>query len=440
MSETAAAPEMPKPSLETVIIALICVVALAAGWYVLSQQQQSLRRSPSGLDGLQAWLSSNGVGAQSFAGGWLMDQTGVGLLIVPLYDTDLDTARTHAASEEDLLRQQDEYDLQRNIIAQKAAKVPVMIVLPKWRSGMRLTGLAHPDLLVEAQRVAATLGKMFGGIDLDRTHAAVPFTEFAYRSTEDEELRARVYAAQTLRGEGCRPVIGTREAMLLADCPFLWTDDGEVTRVLVLADPDLVNNHGLRLGDNARIALDLLKSRAGERNVVIDYSSDDWLRDPVTAPPRERSWDDLARFFGPPFLTLWAGAAIVLALFVWRGALRGGPVRPDDGSPNAGKMVAVRARARLMRLSGQDGALIRDYAAARLAATASSLFGPAQARHFSGEDSFLDYAARRHPAEAPRLRAVLDDIRGLPARLPAAEGIHHIDRLEQVLELITHDA
>jgi hypothetical protein len=93
-----------------------------------------------------------------------------------------------------------------------------------------------------------------------------------------------------------------------------------------------------------------------------------------------------------------------------------------------------------MRLSGQDGALTREYASARIAATASTLFGPAHARHYSGEDAFLTYTERRHPELAPRLRSVLDGIRRLPARLPAAEAIHHIDQLEQILEQITHDA
>ncbi|MEM5583566.1 hypothetical protein WNZ15_13960 [Roseibium sp. AS2] len=447
MSETATGPDARGPRLEMIIIGLICLVVLSAGWYVLSQQQQSLRRSPAGFDGLQVWLAANGVSAQNFTGGWLMDQTAVGLLLIPLHDTRLDVARPRPVTTEELLRQQDEYDLLTPVITSKARRVPALVVLPKWRSGMRLTGLAHPVLNVETERLEDILEKLTGGTDIAAVSADSPFTDFSYRSPEGEDLTARIYAAQMFTNADCRPVIGQGAAMLLADCP-LATDAGPdnqagsrtENRILVLADPDLLNNHGLRLGDNAQIALDVLGSRAGDRNIVIDYSRDIWLRDPVSEPARERTWDDLARFFGPPFVTLWAGAALVLALFLWRAALRNGPVRPEGSGPGAGKMLAVSARARLMRLSGQDGALIREYATARLAATAASLFGPAYARHYSGEEAFLAYAARRHPEETLRLRAVLAAIRALPARLPAAEAIHQIDQLEQVLEQISHDA
>ncbi|MEP4065106.1 MAG: hypothetical protein ABJM15_19505, partial [Nitratireductor sp.] len=381
MSETATGPDARGPRLEMIIIGLICLVVLSAGWYVLSQQQQSLRRSPAGFDGLQVWLAANGVSAQNFTGGWLMDQTAGGLLLIPLHDTRLDVARPRPVTTEELLRQQDEYDLLTPVITSKARRVPALVVLPKWRSGMRLTGLAHPVLNVETERLEDILEKLTGSTDIAAVSADSPFTDFSYRSPEGEDLTARIYAAQMFTNADCRPVIGQGAAMLLADCPLATDADPDnqaggrtENRILVLADPDLLNNHGLRLGDNAQVALDVLGSRAGDRNIVIDYSRDIWLRDPVSEPARERTWDDLARFFGPPFVTLWAGAALVLALFLWRAALRNGPVRPEGSGPGAGKMLAVNARARLMRLSGQDGALIREYATARLAATAASLF------------------------------------------------------------------
>lgn len=441
MTDTSSARTPQGPRIELVIIGAIVVIVLGAIWYVMSQQQQSLRRSPSGLDGLQIWLTSNGASAQNFTGGWLIDETTVGLLVVPVYDSELDQPRARPATPEELLFQQDEFDLTSSVIQKKARRVPTLVVLPKWRSGMRLTGLAHPVLGVERGRLTATLRKLTGDGDIELVPARSPFTDFRYRTGDGQSMTARIYAAQMISDENCTPVIGRPDAMLLAECPLAGTGDDEPDQtILVLSDPDLLNNHGLRLGDNARVALDLLEDRAGDANIVIDYSSDVWLRDPYVEPERERTWDDLARFFGPPFLALWAGAALLLALFLWRAALRYGPIRPETAGPGAGKDIAVQARARLLRLSGQDGALARDYAAARLAATASQLFGPAHARHYAGEQAFLTYTERRHPALAPRLHAVLDTIHKLPARLPASDAIRQIDQLEQVLEQITHDA
>jgi hypothetical protein len=440
MSDTTSTAGSGAPRIETVIIALICVVVLAAGWYVLSQRQQTLRASPAGLDGLQVWLSSKKVSAQNFSGGWLMDQNSIGLLVLPVYDTALDQKRSYPATKEELLQQQDEYDLRTSVISEKAQKVPTLVVLPKWRSGMRLTGLAHPVLMVEPKGFTATLSKLIRDNAPEQVLAQTTFTEFPYRSSDGEDLHARIYAAQTFKSNTCLPIIGNKDAMLLGNCPLGSRSGAQRKWVLVLSDPDLLNNHGLRLGDNARIALDFLGSKAGGRNVVIDYSQSSWLRDPTSEPERERTWADLLRFFEQPFLTLWISAGLVLALALWRAALRYGPIRPDGTAPGASKSLAVRARARLMRLSGQDGALAREYASARIAATAEALFGVAHARHYASEDEFLKYADRRHPARAPRLRAVLSEIRALPAHLPASEAIHHIDELEQVLEHITHDA
>ncbi len=457
MSETSrpASSRPPSPAqappaasrLEIGVIALVVVIVLAGLWYGLSHRQQTLRSSASGLDGLQIWLASNDIGARNFSGGWPIDQTTIGLLIVPLYDTGLDENRTLPDTKKKLLLQQDEYDLTIRPLLGKARTVPALAVMPKWRSGMRLTRLAHPVLRADPERLTATLQDLTGDPAAELVLARTPFTDFDYTPAGGETLQARIYAAQMFRSDNCDPVIGTREAMLLADCPLAAdaqnadeTDRDNESRMLVLADPDLLNNHGLRLGDNAAVVQDLVREKAAGRNVVIDYSRTSWLRDPATQPARERTWSDLGRFFGPPFRALWVGAGLVLALALWRGALRYGPIRPDADKPGAGKMLGVNARARLMRLSGQDGALVHEYARARIAASAAALFGPAQARHYAREEAFLEFAARRHPQIAPRLRTVLESIGALPDRVTAHEAIHRIDELEQVLEQITHDA
>ena len=115
----------------------------------MSQSKQVLRSSPAGFDGLQAWLSSEDVEAQSFSGGWLLDSERYGLLIVPVFDSDLTSSRVAPQIKEELLLQQDEYDLWLVALTDKLDRVPSLVVLPKWRSGMHLTGLSHPVLLVE---------------------------------------------------------------------------------------------------------------------------------------------------------------------------------------------------------------------------------------------------------------------------------------------------
>ena len=437
MSVSQSDPQRKRPKAETLIIVAMAALILFALIYVMSQRQQALRSSPAGFDGLQTWLTSEGVSAQRFLGGWQIDPKSIGILVVPLFDTRLDTAREFPRSKEELLLQQDEYDLEIDPVLEKASRVPTLVVLPKWRSGMRLTGLAHPVLLSDRRLVEQLLQQVTGDSRARIEYAGTAFSDFDYMASGGNGMSVTLYAAQMLTNPDCIPVIGSADAMVLAECPL--SGGGPNARVLVLSDPDLLNNHGLRLAANAIFARDFLGARAGERNVVIDYSRDVWLMDPERGVRSERTWADLMRFFDPPFLTLWFGGFLVLGLFVWRASLRYGPAIRDRAAATSGKSLAVEARARLMRLSDQDGALIGEYARARLAATAALLFGPAHARDYASPEAFLGYVERRHPAYASGLHATWSAIRNLPARISPAEAIRHVDDLEALLEQITND-
>jgi hypothetical protein len=420
--------------LEYAMIGAVLLMALLAIAWVMSQRQQELRSSPSGLDGLQLFLTESDIRTQSYFGGWPLNQDDIGLLVVPLYDSQLDSSLRPPVTAEDMLLQPDEYDLGLAPVLAKAEALPLLVILPKWRSGLRLTGLGHPVLLADGDDVAGGLQRITGQNGLRIQRSRVPFVDLPYQG-QDKAMSARLYVAQTFAGAGCDAIVGTPGQMVLADCPVA----GPGHRVLILSDPDLLNNHGLRLGQNAAIARDFLAKRAGGKNIVIDYSPDNWLAEQEAAPLRERTWADLARFFEPPFAAIWLGAGLTLALFLWRASRRFGPVVRVAHGQGAAKMQAIAARARLMRLTDQHGALVGEYAHARIAATAARLVGPGHARLIGEEQAFLRYVARHHAAKVARLDAVLTRLRQLPKRITAAEAIHHIDELEQVLEQITHD-
>lgn len=424
------------PRLDLLVIAGIVVLVLLVLGYVLSQRQQTLRSSPVGMDGLQIWLTKGGIPAQTFTGGWLVDPERIGLLIVPLHDTDLVRDRIPARTKEELLRQEDELDQPILPLSAKAEAVPALIVLPKWRSGMRLTGIAHPDLLVNAAKVESVLDSLTGQFAARLVRDMPDAPVLSYIDAEGVERRASLYAPQLLQTGSCTQIIGSGDLSLLARCPlYSW---GDATEVLILSDPDLLNNHGLRLGDNALIARDLLGELAAGGSVMIDLSEDNWLAEDAIFATRDRTWADLLRFFQPPFLALWLAGGALLALVLWRSLRRAGPVLPVTAQGSA-KLQAIAARARLMRLTGQDGAMLGDYARARLAATAARLVGPGQARQLAEEGAFLRFIARRDAALAPRLEAALSRLHALPRSVPASLAIHHVEELEQILEQITHE-
>ena len=416
------------------ILIAIAGVALLVVLYFMSQSKQVLRSSPAGFDGLQAWLSSEDVEAQSFSGGWLLDSERYGLLIVTVFDRDLTSSRVAPKTKEEFLLQQDEYDLWLDALTDKLDRVPSLVVLPKWRSGMRLTGLGHPVLLVEPKATMHVLRRVTGDTTARIRYARTPFTQFD--APDGIAGQANIYAAQMFQSAGCEPIIGRESAMLLGDCPIGGDDEN---RVLILSDPDLLSNHGLRLGQNAEIARDFIASRTDEKAVLIDYSPRYWFAEEENVVLRERTWSDLLKFFEQPFLALWLGAALAMALTLWRAALRFGPIPAETTQLAASKAFAIEARARLMRLADCDGALVAEYARARIGTVASSLFGPAYARHYSRPETFATYVKRRDAKLGESLSTVLSDIEKLPDRIPPTEAIQLVDQLEILLERVTHD-
>lgn len=421
----------------------LIVFVLLGVLFLSSNRQQELRTSPTGFDGLQVWLSSSGMTAQNFLGGWRVDQEQVDLLILPLFDSDLGAAREIPRTQEDFLQQQDETDASLAAITERAERVQTLIILPKWRSGMRLTGLAHPDLLIERDRLDLLFRFLTSQDDARLTRSRQAFTSFRIELDDGTRSEAELYAAQTVSSTECTPILGTRDAMVVGDCPI----GRDKTRAIVVVDPDLLNNHGLALGENAAIALDLVARLVAERRadtaneglVLIDYARRNWLFEARSGPVRERSWEDLLRFFDPPFTLLWMGAGICLLIALWRGGMRDGPVRGLTRRSGVSKTLAISARARLMRLTGQDGRLVSAYATARIAATATALLGPANGPAYSSDAAFQKYVARRHPRLAAPLADILDRVRRVPDKIAASEAAHLVADLEAILEDIAHD-
>lgn len=434
MTDSAAMPQPGRIRPDWIVIGAVVVLCVGVFLYVMAGRQYALRDSPTGFEGLDHWLINQGHPTQSFTGGWPLDRTTIGLMIQPVYDTRPGQDRSVAQTKDELLLQADEFDQDLDVIVERANSVTSLIILPKWRSGMRLTGLGHPFLIVPRADVQTLLQDILGETAGRISYARTPFSDYELQSNPD--LVAQLYAAQLFDGQGCDPLIGRAGAMLLGRCP-LPSGTGQV---YVLSDPDLLNNHGLVLGDNARIAAQLLPEIAGPKRIVIDYSDRNWLTEPQQVVERERTWSDLKRLFEPPFLVLWIGIGLILVLAIWRGGLRSGPVMDPQITLGAGKRTANRVRARLMRLTDQDGALLADFVDTRIRACAASVFGSAHVAAGSPETAYLSYVRTKKPDHAMRLETLIAEIRSVPPHLSPNDAIAYIDQFELILEQISHDA
>lgn len=436
ISGTEARAAKPRVPFDALALIGVLVLAIAVVLFFAGGRSQHIRFAQSGFDGLALWLADGGIDAQAFAGGWTIPAGEVGLNIVPLFDAALGEDRVSPTTQQELLLQRDEYDLKAEVLREKILMTPTLLVLPKWRSGVRLTGLAHPILLIDRREVSGLLNDLVpGSVQARVTHIPRVFNDFDYTTSEGRALTAQLYVAQTFQGRGCEPIIGQQNGIILGLCPASLGN--ETKQVYILSDPDLLNNHGLRLGDNAWIARELIADLAGEQRVIIDYSRENWLVQEYAYDHPDRTWADLARFFSYPFTILWVAAALVLALFLWRGGIRFGPVNDVSRELAASKSVMIGARARLMRLTGQDGALVGAFARARIAAVSQRVLGPGEASR--GENGLLRFARRRNPKLAAKIEETLTRMSGLPAHMTPEAAIEQVDELEHLLEQLSDD-
>lgn len=233
---------------------------------------------------------------------------------------------------------------------------PTLVVLPKWSTAKdeKKLGWVTVGGLIPAPMVEQTLAPAHK-YDVRRRKAAAGEMLVG----PDGLQIPSPTVVQTMKGATITPMVVDRNGGIVL---------GRVrqTGLMVLADPDLFNNHGIANRDRALAAvqlLDILEDDAEEHGVLFD----------VTANGLGAQRSPLKLAFDPPFLavTLAIGAALLLA--GWQAMVRfGAPLRPERAIA-FGKAALVDNSAALIRKAGREArfggryaALVRERAAARL--------------------------------------------------------------------------
>ena len=234
----------------------------------------------------------------------------------------------------------------------------------------------------------------------------------------------------------CQEKLGLPEGALVLACYATET----IPAAFFLSDPDLLNNHGLGLAQNATLAADLVAGlrRDVSKPVYLDTSTEQRLVTIETPDERQdysRGWDEFARFFDYPLSVLWAVAAAVLALAAWRGLLRFGPARalPDDTLERS-KTVGIEAKARLLRLSGNDGRMVAEFVRARLDALSETWFGAGG----GGDERLFKLLGRRDPAMASHFQTLCTDLMARGQTMPQHQLYQSLATFRDLLERLTH--
>lgn len=286
-------------------------------------------------------------------------------------------------------------DIQRLL----AGKRRVLVALPKWRQ--RLTALSTgvpPGWIASAALLSeATVSEVAHGVvgqaRIDRPGSEITWTGRLGPAPEIER-------PQLVADGALRPLLASSDGgVLVGEVPV----DVTGSRILVLADPDLIANHGLHRGDNALLAQGLIDQLLTSSDATIHF--DESLHGFAIVPSLPRL------LLAPPFLAATLLALATIAVMVWRAAIGFGIDRSgNERTPvfGSGHETLLRNAGRLLA-EGDHAVYIADR------------YGSAM----------LDEAARRlhvdqrgpHPDDREALRVVLQAIasrRGVRTRLPDA--------------------
>ncbi|MEQ1633630.1 MAG: DUF4350 domain-containing protein [Planctomycetota bacterium] len=155
------------------------------------------------------------------------------------------------------------------------------------------------------------------------------------------------------------PVVWCRQGVLIAHSHD--RDD-----LYVLADPDLIANHGLLRGANAEFVERLIEQVHPGGPVIVDET----LHGHVV---ESSIWEALGRY---PFVFVTCHLLIVLALCGWIAAGRYGPVVAEAPGIDPGKGFLVDNVASLIAFGGNPAPSVRRYAKLRLRRLAAELRAP----------------------------------------------------------------
>ncbi len=273
----------------------------------------------------------------------------------------------------------------RALLARRAT-LPTLVVLPKWdvipdreRPGwVHLLGPLPPQAL--APRLEA-----LGELEIDRRRAPS-------RTAEGLDFLGKIRMpapemVQTVSGGNLTPLVAAgADSVLVAQLPD--------APHYVVADPDLLNNHGLADAERARAELALLAQLNSTGAATVSF---DLL---LNGLGRQRNALQLA--FEPPFLPLALILVVAAILAGLHGAARFGPAAEEAPAPPFGKSALVENSATLLRMARREPATGGAYAAlVREAAARDS------GAHLALSGSELDdYPDRASPAARPPCSAL----------------------------------
>lgn len=290
-------------------------------------------------------------------------------------------------------------------VRQRRSARPTLIILPKWRT------VANPrrgDWVTAVgpgagHRVAAGLGYR-----LTLRDRAAPGTRLAGES---------FLAGLDVPAPALPQVIDGDDLVPLLSLPNGGTILAQIRGRphYVLADPDLLNNHGISDPARAQAAIALLDGLNATGAESINFAT---FTDVVAA----RGPTSLLRLvLEPPFLAMTLALLVAALLAGFHGAIRFGQPRPEERTIALGKAALVENSAGLIRLARREVHMSTAYAEFIQQETARAVGAPPELQG-DALDDYLDRLTRSGPTFS-ELAAVLVKTRDRQSMAAAARAL-----------------
>jgi hypothetical protein len=240
----------------------------------------------------------------------------------------------------------------------------VLLVLPKW------TGRAsekNPGWLATAEerppsQAQWVLNLVAGGGEVVREPQAPVWDTNLLRHQPKLET-----PVQLIRSEALHPIVGAPAGMLIGEL-------NQRRSVWVLADPDVIANHGIAQTDNVGLALAIInRLRAHNGPVVFDETIHGYVAQPA---------NPLALLFEFPFVVATLQVVAALALLLWATMARFGAPQSAPPPLSAGRQGLLQNVAQLITFAGHGQVMVRRYVQETVRETARQLHAP---RGLSGQ-------------------------------------------------------
>ena len=429
MSEQGANPFNPRAVLALVLLGAALFVALlymiGSGMEGGSTNDGGGHAGGKGLNGYAALadlLERRGYTVSRARNKGRLDDPGLVVLTPPLYGSSVQLGE---------------------ILAKRRRTGPTLLILPKWEAAPASAATGQP----KARKGWVVLGegkvpewgnaiKEVGSLDL-RVNSLHGASARWHGLRRDGELAAP-QTVQTMTSGSLVALVRDGNGQMLSGYlddtgtyPTLDddagvsagnADDEELQPLVIVAEPDLLNNYGLADRDRAMLALALVSSAMEHKHLPVSFD--------LTLNGFARSANLLTLAFTPPFLAATLCLLLAALAVGWRGFLRFGPPRSASRAIAFGKRALIANAAGLIRRSRRlhlVGAPYADHVRDRLArALALPRLADAAATEAAIDRALAARTGSANPFSlaAARLRA---------ARRPAdivkaAQDLHSLER------------